>query len=166
MKTPNQINRPIDPAASKIQALDLLGGCKAPEGTITVAGVKSNIDVGLDYLEAWLRGVGCVPLHNLMEDAATAEIARCQIWQWIRHSAKTDDGQTITKEWVKQLLKEHVQELQKTLGEKAWNNRKYPLAVQLYEKLLLSDRLEDFLTLVAYPHITTTQASSNIKSKL
>jgi malate synthase len=115
MPGPNQLSK--KPSVN-VTASDLLGGHKAPAGTITIAGVNGNIDVGLEYLESWLRGVGCVPLHNLMEDAATAEIARCQIWQWIKHRAKTEEGQVITKEWIAKLLKEHVAEIQKTLGEK------------------------------------------------
>jgi malate synthase len=102
-----------------------------------------------------------------MEDAATAEIARCQIWQWIRHGSKTADGQTITRDFVSKLLKEHVKEVHSTLGDEAFNKRKYKLAIQLYEKMLLSDRLEDFLTLVAYPHITTVNSNAaKFKSNL
>jgi malate synthase len=100
-----------------------------------------------------------------MEDAATAEIARCQIWQWMKHGARTDEGETITKEFVGGLLKDHVKEIRVTLGDDAFNKRKYTLAIQLYERLLLSDRLEDFLTLVAYPHITTIAANGATKIK-
>lgn len=151
MSSANQIDRP--PSQVSITASDLL--CRNVSGTITRAGLIGNIDVGLEYLESWLRGLGCVPLHNLMEDAATAEIARCQIWQWIKHGSKTAEGEIITKELIRQLLRAQVNEIRSALGESAFNARKYVLAIQLYERLLLSDRLEDFLTLIAYPHITT-----------
>src|SRR5436309_12790866 len=75
-----------------ITAADLLA---VPEGTITEAGLRQNLNVGIGYIEAWLRGTGCVPLYNLMEDAATAEISRAQIWQWIRHNAKLEDGRVV-----------------------------------------------------------------------
>lgn len=106
-----------------------------------------------------------------MEDAATAEISRCQIWQWIRHGSVTTDGHKISKEFVAGLLRSHVSELEKSLGASAFASRKYPLAVQLYERMLLADRLDDFLTLVAYPYITTIDqtadaAKQNIKASL
>jgi malate synthase len=116
MKTPNQITR--KPDAVLIRAADLLGDATAmvQQAGITADGVRGNIDVGLAYTEAWLRGLGCVPLHNMMEDAATAEIARCQIWQWIRHRARTKEGILISKEWVKQELDKHVEQVKKALG--------------------------------------------------
>ena len=81
-----------------VTAKDLL---EVPTGTITEAGLRWNIDVGLQYLEAWLRGIGCVPIYNLMEDAATAEICRAQVWQWVKHGAKLDDGRPVTAEMVR-----------------------------------------------------------------
>jgi len=95
-----------------------------------------------------------------MEDAATAEISRCQIWQWLRHASKTTDGQVISKEFVSSLLQSHVSELEKTLGSSAFAARKYTLAVQLFERMLFTDRLDDFLTLVAYPHITSIEGAN------
>lgn len=164
MSGPNQLGRQL---TVNVSAADLLGH-GAVGGSISVAGVKGNIDVGLEYLEAWLRGLGCVPLHHLMEDAATAEISRCQIWQWIRHGAVTAEGQAVTKEWIAQLLREHVQGLQAKLGAEAYAKRKYTLAVQLYEKMLLGDRLEEWLTLVAYPHICTftNEGANKIRSNM
>jgi len=154
MKSANQITR--KPDAVHITAADLLPPAGGQAG-ITTEGVRGNIDVGLAYTEAWLRGLGCVPLHNMMEDAATAEISRCQIWQWIRHRARTTEGQLVSKEWVKQELDKHVGSLKKTLGDEGYSKRKFGLAAQLYEQMLLSDKLDDFLTLVAYPHITTLE---------
>lgn len=163
MKTPNQITR--KPDAVLIRGADLLGDATAmvQQSGITADGVRGNIDVGLAYTEAWLRGLGCVPLHNMMEDAATAEIARCQIWQWIRHRARTKEGILISKEWVKQELDKHVEQVKKALGAESYSKRQFPLAVQLYEQMLLSDKLEDFLTLVAYPHITTFEGGADNK---
>ena len=153
MPSPNQISRA--PEAVSVTGRDLIGSPSDLKGGISIAGVRGNLDVGLEYLESWLRGLGCVPLHNLMEDAATAEIARCQIWQWIKHRSVTNEGQSITKEWIAQMLTDHVADIKKTLGAEAYAARKYELATQLYERMLLSERLEDFLTTVAYPHITT-----------
>jgi len=153
MKGANQITR--KPDAVHITAAELLP--RDIPASISADGVRNNIDVGLAYTEAWLRGLGCVPLHNMMEDAATAEISRCQIWQWIRHKARTTDGQLISKEWVKRELDTHVANVKKTLGDEGYSKRKFGLAAQLYEKMLLTDKLDDFLTLVAYPYITTVE---------
>jgi len=127
------------------------------KGNITEAGLRGNIEVGLLYLEAWLRGIGCVPIHNLMEDAATAEICRSQIWQWIKHGASlqlTKGGSvTISKPLVQQLLREEVDKLsKKTKDPKAL--RALTKAVEIYEKLMLSDYYIDFMTSEAYPFIT------------
>ena len=81
----------------RIGAADLL---RVPEGTITEAGLRKNIDVGIQYIEAWLSGNGCVPIYNLMEDAATAEISRTQVWQWLHFGARLEDGRTVTSEVV------------------------------------------------------------------
>src|SRR5579862_1029219 len=95
MQTPNQISKKRDDV--RVTAADLVA---VPDGEITEQGLRWNIDVGIQYLEAWLRGLGCVPIYNLMEDAATAEICRSQVWQWIRHGAKMSDGRTITAAFV------------------------------------------------------------------
>src|SRR5205807_9122180 len=97
MKQPNQIDRPLQDV--HVTAKDLL----APtEGKITEAGLKWNIDVGLQYRESWLRGSGCVPIYNLMEDAATAEICRSQVWQWVKHGATLADSRPVTQDMVSQ----------------------------------------------------------------
>ncbi len=90
MPRPNQIARKRQDV--HVSAADLLA---VPAGTITEAGLRQNLNVGIGYIEAWLRGTGCVPLYHLMEDAATAEISRAQVWQWIRHSAKLEDGRKV-----------------------------------------------------------------------
>ncbi|MBL0079755.1 MAG: malate synthase A [Bacteroidetes bacterium] len=148
MPTPNQIH--VKREDVNVTAADLL---KVPEGTITMAGLKGNIDVGIQYLEAWLRGNGCVPIHNLMEDAATAEISRTQVWQWVKHpKAILDDGTKVTAELVRDLISAQKAEYKLQFGEK-YNSGKYELAAQLFEKMSLSDELEEFLTLEAYNYI-------------
>src|SRR5580765_358599 len=111
MKEPNQIGRPLKDVRSTPE--DLLA---VTQGKITEQGLKWNIDVGLQYLESWLRGNGCVPIYNLMEDAATAEISRAQVWQWLRHQAKLTDGRVITRELVVATLKEELEKLKTMLG--------------------------------------------------
>ena len=124
-----------------------------PAGTITLSGLKNNIDVGIQYLEAWLRGNGCVPIHNLMEDAATAEISRTQVWQWVHHEdAKLDDGTKVTAELVQQLIDEQKAAYKATLGDK-YATSKFDLATELFTKMSLQDTLEEFLTLEAYNYI-------------
>src|SRR5207245_498702 len=111
MKEPNQISVKRDDV--HITASDLLS---VPPGEITEKGLRWNIDVGLQYLEAWLRGSGCVPIYNLMEDAATAEICRAQVWQWVRHGAKLSDGRTVTAPLVRAACDEQIEKLRQELG--------------------------------------------------
>ncbi len=99
MTTPNQIH--VKREDVHVTAADLLA---VPTGDITEDGLKMNIDVGIQYLESWLMGNGCVPLYNLMEDAATAEISRTQVWQWMHHGAKLNDGRPIDKERVRRVI--------------------------------------------------------------
>ncbi len=148
MPTPNQIfNKRED---VHVTAADLL---QVPEGTITLGGLKNNIDVGIQYLEAWLRGNGCVPIHNLMEDAATAEISRTQVWQWVHHEdAKLDDGTKVTKELVQKLIDEQKDAYKSSFGDK-YAATKFDLAIELFSKMSLQDTLEEFLTLEAYNYI-------------
>jgi malate synthase len=111
------------------------------------------VNVGLLYLEAWLRGSGCVPLYDLMEDAATAEISRAQVWQWIRHRASLDDGRPVDVFLVKRILQEELRSIRETVGEDAWDNGRFDLAARLFENLVTSRELEEFLTLAAYDHL-------------
>ena len=158
MPNPNQIKtNPGPQGSSQIQANDLLSPSGIDQRAITKQGIESNLDVGLNYMEAWLRGLGCVPLHNLMEDAATAEIARTQIWQWIQHGASTKEGDKITKQYIQQKLDEVVRENKQRVGEEAWKKRKFEQAAKIVGDMAMSDTLDEFLTLVAYPYITTIQ---------
>jgi malate synthase len=148
MKTPNQIHVKRDEV--NVTAKDLL---EVPTGEITEDGLRLNINVGLQYLEAWLRGNGCVPIYNLMEDAATAEISRAQVWQWVHHKAKLADGRVITKELVVQTIKDELEKLKGMLGADRFQNGKFELASQLFEKMMTSPNFDEFLTLAAYEYV-------------
>ena len=133
-----------------VTADDLL---TVPEGTITEAGLRQNLNVGVLYLESWLRGKGCVPLYDLMEDAATAEISRTQVWQWIRHGAQLEDGRKIDSELFRTVLAEEVDSIKTTLGEDRYQSGHLDLACKLFEQLISCDELPEFMTLAAYLHI-------------
>ncbi len=148
MKEPNQIGVKRDDV--HITQSDLLA---VPPGEITEKGLRWNIDVGLQYLEAWLRGSGCVPIYNLMEDAATAEICRAQIWQWARHGAKLSDGRTVTAEFVRLACGEQIQKLRQELGSDQFAKRRFHEAAQIFERMMTSPEFPEFLTLAAYDYI-------------
>ena len=148
MPTPNQIQ--VKREDAHVTAADLLA---VPSGQITEAGLKVNIDVGIQYLESWLMGNGCVPIYNLMEDAATAEISRTQVWQWLHHGARLSDGRAVTPELVRRTIAEQLQHIRGLVGEERFAAGKFPLAARLFEEMMLSDRLPEFLTLVAYQQI-------------
>jgi len=126
---------------------------KVPEGTITEAGLRQNLNVGIGYLEAWLRGIGCVPLYNLMEDAATAEISRAQLWQWIRHGARLTDGRTVDRDLCLKIMDEELAKLKTLAGDAAFDQGRYREAAALFTDLLSAARFPDFLTLPAYERI-------------
>jgi malate synthase len=134
----------------KVAAADLLA---VPAGAITRAGLRQNLDVGVQYLEAWLMGNGCVPLHNLMEDAATAEISRVQVWQWLHHRARLDDGTPVDQALVRDTLHDVLQQLEREFGAARWSQRRFALARDLFLDMVLARELPDFLTSVAYEHI-------------
>ena len=144
MPEANQIG--ATPPAGEVTAEDLL---KVPEGTRTEAGLRLNIDVGLQYVEAWLRGNGCVPIHNLMEDAATAEISRTQVWQWQHHRAALEDGRTVTPDLVGQIAD---QELTRLIASAPAGHR-FELAGKLFLEMMLAADSPEFLTSVAYDHL-------------
>ena len=120
MKGPNQISRRRDDA--HITAADLV---TVPQGDITEAGLRWNIDVGLQYLAAWLEGNGCVPIYNLMEDAATCEICRAQVWQWVKHGATMTDGRTVTVELVRRATADQLGRLREQLGPERFGSAKF-----------------------------------------
>ncbi len=117
---------------------------------ISEQGVRTNVNVGIQYLESWLRGQGCVPINNLMEDAATAEISRAQLWQWVRHRANTIDGRAITAELVERIIREELARLRKELGNTRFESGKFDLASELFIQMTRSREFPEFLTLIAY----------------
>jgi malate synthase len=139
MPSPNQIEKKT---VVEVSAADLLA---VPKGEITKEGVNRNIDVGLQYLATWLCGNGCVPIYNLMEDAATAEISRAQIWQWIKYAARLSDGQAVTPAMVRETVAYQRERLGGQLPE-----RELSLACGLYEQMMTSPEFPEFLTLSAY----------------
>jgi malate synthase len=134
MSAPNQIGS-REPVAG-VAATELLA---VPVGSITEHGLRANIDVGIQYLEAWLSGNGCVPIYHLMEDAATAEISRSQVWQWLRHGAHLDDGRAVSRELVEGIIAE--------LRPQATP------AARLFERMMTSADFTEFLTLLAYEQL-------------
>ncbi len=139
MKFPNQLDRL---APSSTTAADLLA---VPGGTITDAGLAKNLDVGLQYLSAWLGGNGCVPIYHLMEDAATAEICRAQVWQWLRHGANMADGRRVTPDVVNEMMQSAVQKLSGRVS-----SDRLSTAAGLFQEMIFSSEFPEFLTLRAY----------------
>jgi malate synthase len=152
MPGPHQIARV--PEAAAISAEDLL---RVPEGPITEAGLRQNVHVGILYLEAWLRGSGCVPLYNLMEDAATAEISRTQVWQWLRHGVRLEDGRPLTPALYRRIHDEELAAIRREAGESAWAAGRYARAAGLFDALATADALADFLTIPAYDELLRTE---------
>ncbi|HEY2540084.1 MAG TPA: malate synthase A, partial [Stellaceae bacterium] len=148
MPQPNQIARKRQDV--HVAGADLL---TVPAGTITEAGLRQNLNVGIGYIEAWLRGTGCVPLYHLMEDAATAEISRAQVWQWIRHGAKLDDGRQVNGALCKAVLDEELATLRADTGEEAYRQGRFDDAAALFRELIEAPSFPEFLTLPAYDMI-------------
>src|ERR1700756_2790489 len=147
MKTPNQIDRKREDV--QITGADLLKF--GPEKPITENGLRINISVGVQYLESWLRGSGCVPIFNLMEDAATAEISRAQVWQWIRHPRGVlSDGRKVTKELFRTVLGEELEKIRSMVGPDRFAKGRYAEAAEMFEELTTNDHFVDFLTLPGY----------------
>jgi len=150
MKRPKQIGHERDDV--RVTAADLIAG---PSGTITEAGLRNNISVSLQYMESWLRGNGCVPIFNLMEDAATTEIARSQIWQWLHHpKGILDDGRKVTVELFHQLMTDELNKIKVITGEQQYATRKFQTAAELIDKIILDDHFVEFLTLPAYQYLS------------
>lgn len=156
MPQPNQLFvRRLD---VQVSALDLIN--LNIKGAITEQGIRSNIDVGLAYMESWLRGVGCVPIHNLMEDAATAEISRSQLWQWAKHGARTNGGRKITPSYLLQVLDEVVDGVKKQVGPQRYAASKYETAKRYLANQIVGEDYSDFITSLLYDEITTIVGGS------
>ena len=149
MPGPNQIARKREDV--RIAAADLLA---VPRGAITEQGLRLNVNVGIGYIEAWLRGIGCVPLYNLMEDAATAEISRAQLWQWIRHGARLEDGRGIDLALARAILAEESARLRRT----SRGGDRFEDAADLFGKLMAAPQFPQFLTIAAYQRILAAGA--------
>jgi malate synthase len=148
MPTPNQIH--VTRNDVNITEQDLV---ELPKGTVTETGIRKNINVGVLYSEAWLRGHGAVALYNLMEDAATAEISRTQVWQWLKNEVTLEDGRKFNHELYIALFNDEVEKIIKEYGEAAMKKTKFKLAFELFDKLVRSEKFEEFLTLPAYQYI-------------
>ncbi|TBT25577.1 malate synthase A [Vibrio parahaemolyticus] len=133
-----------------ITAAELLEPC---DGERTEEGMRHNIRVALQYIEAWISGNGCVPIYGLMEDAATAEISRASIWQWIQHGKSLDNGQQVTKALFETYLQEEVEVVQQEVGEERYQAGRFEEAAQLMAKLTTSDELTNFLTVPGYDYL-------------
>ena len=145
MKTPNQLHvSREDFVCTKNDLLEL------PEGTITEEGLRQNINVGILYLENWLRGNGAAAIYNLMEDAATAEICRTQVWQWVHNKAKLDDGREITHSLYEDLRDDEIWEIRNMVGAKTYQEGAYVQAICIFNRLVVQNKWVDFLTLPAY----------------
>lgn len=143
---PNQLHvtRADDAPVSASQLLE------PSDGERTEEGMRANIRVAVQYIEAWISGNGCVPIYGLMEDAATAEISRTSIWQWIHHQKTLSNGKPVTKSLFRQMLAEEMQNIQEELGEHRFSSGRFADAARLMEQITTSDDLIDFLTLPGY----------------
>jgi len=149
MTGPNQLDRGRKDV--QVSAEDLL---QVVKGKITETGLRDNINIGIQYLAAWLGGNGCVPLNNLMEDAATAEISRAQVWQWVHHETGVlDEGRNITYAWFKALLREEMGRIREQVGNEAFENGRFRKAAQLMDEITRQNEFAPFLTSVAYEYV-------------
>jgi malate synthase len=147
---PNQLDRQRPDVAVRSEQLIEVA---VPEGTITENGLRLNVSVGIQYIESWLRGVGAAAINNLMEDVATAEISRSQVWQWIRHSSRLEDGGPVTEDLVREIADDEMAKIRERLGEELWGKGRFKEAREVFEEVALSESFPAFLTLVAMDHI-------------
>jgi malate synthase len=149
---PNQVDKQRDDVEPSVDALLAVPGTS---GARTEEGLRSNVNVGIQYISSWLRGNGAAAIYGLMEDAATAEIARSQVWQWIRHGATLDDGRAITPELVRELESSELEKIRSEIGDDEWfeTEGRPDLSRSLFERVALSDGFVEFLTLPAYEEL-------------
>jgi malate synthase len=141
---PNQLDRRRDEVSVTAEELQ---NFTVPDGSVTEAGVRNNVNVALTYMESWLRGTGAVTIFNLMEDSATAEIARSQIWQWIRSGARLDDGTTVDVRLIQAIQEEELDEINKLVGDEAFFGGRFKEAQALFERVCLDETFSEFFTL-------------------
>ena len=136
----------------RVEAKDLLE-IGVPGGEVTEDGLRMNISAGIQYIESWLRGTGAAAINNLMEDAATAEISRSQVWQWIHHGINLKEGPTVTRELVKGFEQEELAKIRETWGGALYERGRFGEAAEIFERVALSERFVEFLTLPAYEYV-------------
>lgn len=146
----NQVARKRDDV--RVSAADLLR-FQVPGGTITEAGLGTNVSVGIRYVESWLRGVGAAAIDNLMEDTATAEISRSQVWLWVRRKDRLSDGPAVTPQLVRSLADQELEKIRNAIGPERWSQTRFPEAREIFERVALGSDYPDFLTLIAYERI-------------
>ena len=144
---PNQLDRLREDV--HVTAEQLLDVASTP-GEVTEDGLRSNVSVGIQYLESWLRGSGAVGINNLMEDAATAEISRSQVWQWLHNGVELADGQTVTRELVESLIDQEITSIRERVGDESFTDGRWDEARATFTEMALADEYVDFLTLPAY----------------
>lgn len=149
MPTPNQINKKrVD---VRVSAEDLV---RLPAGEITEGGLRTNINVGIQYIAEWLSGRGAVPINNLMEDAATAEISRAQVWQWVRYpKGEFVDGRKVTMELVEEIMQEELSVIEEQYGTDTYRKGNFGQAAQIFDALIKQDSFAEFLTIPAYKEL-------------
>ncbi|REJ38161.1 MAG: malate synthase A, partial [Bacillota bacterium] len=147
---PNQLERLREDV--RVAARDLLD-VTVEGGRITEAGLRNNVSVAIQYRAAWLRGTGAVAIYNLMEDAATAEITRAQVWQWVRHGAHLAEGPQVTADLVRRVQKEELEAIRQAVGDQAFREGRFEDAAGLFEQVALSRDFIEFLTLPAYDRL-------------
>ena len=149
MPKPNQIDRLREDVS--VSAKDLL---KIPQGSITEHGLRTNVSVGIQYMAHWLSGNGCVPLYHLMEDAATAEISRAQVWQWVHHpDGVLEDGREVSIELVRRLITEEMEKIRAAAGDAQFSQIRYEMAARLFDEIIADPNFAEFLTLKAYAYL-------------
>ena len=144
---PNQIDRLRDDvyvSAEDLLSIDQTGGA------ITLEGLRINVEIGLRYIASWLAGTGAAAINNLMEDAATAEISRAQVWQWVHHKKELDNGETVTTDLVKNIILQEITAIEEDMGTELFNTFPFDQARKVFEEVALADEFVDFLTLPAY----------------
>jgi malate synthase len=147
---PNQLSRQRPDVS--VSASELLSLAETP-GAITEAGLRTDVNVGFQYLSFWLGGRGAAAINSLMEDAATAEISRSQIWQWVHHGVQLEDGRTVTAELVRQVLDEETAKIRAEVGEETWQAGRPDETREIFERVALTEPLVEFLTLEAYEYL-------------
>jgi malate synthase len=147
---PNQLDRQRpDVSVTEEELIDV----RVPGGTITENGLRTDVSVGIQYIESWLRGTGAAAINNLMEDVATAEISRSQVWQWIRHSSRLSEGPTVSADLAREIADEELAQIRDRLGDEGWAKSRFADARAVFEEVALGPDFPHFLTLVAHRHL-------------